>query len=382
MKYSFILFFCSLTMAEAQKTDSIMNEQRLLIHRVDSLVASYKFEKALDILAKGDSMNVEILLRIGQCNFRLGASGSAIHPYERVLQIDSANLSALNQLGQLYARDGDFSKALASFVQLIRLDTANSYYYRQAGSMAARLENKIFAKELYRKALHFNSLDVEASMALGTIMMDMEEYAGVDSIVDRALVADGTYKPLLLLKAKSAFEQQHFETVILTINSLLEKSDTSAIHARLLGISYFHLHNYNKLVTCMNFMLRNRYDNEWIFYYLGVASRELGDIAASIDYFRMAVQKSISENTMTYYSQLGQSYEEMGDYQGAIRSYRAAYNYSKDGILLYHLARTYDVFYKDKTTALAYYQKYLKSDDTIRRAKEYARKRMQDMGLF
>jgi hypothetical protein len=40
------------------------------------------------------------------------------------------------------------------------------------------------------------------------------------------------------------------------------------------------------------------------------------------------------------------------------------------------------MYYKDKTTALAYYEKYLESDDTIRKAREYARSRMQDMGKF
>jgi tetratricopeptide (TPR) repeat protein len=130
----------------------------------------------------------------------------------------------------------------------------------------------------------------------------------------------------------------------------------------------------------MNFLVNHNYDSDWIYYYLGAASRELGDIPASIVYFGKAVEKSISENTGTYYSQLGRSYEEAKDYRNAIRAYRAAYNNSKEGILLYHLARSYDVYYKDKAQALAYYKKYLESDDTIRLAKEYSRRRVQAMG--
>jgi tetratricopeptide (TPR) repeat protein len=160
----------------------------------------------------------------------------------------------------------------------------------------------------------------------------------------------------------------------------LEKEDTLVTYARLLGASYFQLHDYPKVKTCMNFMLNNKYDNDWIYYYLGVSSRELGDVPASVTYFKLAVQKSISENTGTYYSQLGQSYEEIKDYQRAIRAYHAAYNNSREGILLYQLARNYDVYYKDKAQALAYYRKYLESDDTIRRAKEYSRSRIRAIG--
>ncbi len=353
-----------------------------LIKRADSLISNYKFEKALEVLTTGDSLDQDVLLRIGQCQFRLGASRLAIRPYERVLGMDSMNVAALNQLGQLYSRDGDFAKALSSFKKLMIIDSTNSYYCKQAGHMASRMEDKVSARVFYNKALNLNPADAEASLSLGTLLMDIEEYKSADSVVNLALAADRQYKPLLLLKAKSALEQRNYESVVTTVNSLLEKSDTLAIHARLLGVGYFHLADYKQVMTCMNFLLRSRYESEWIYYYMGVASRELGDIPSSITFFRQAAQKSISENTSTYYSQIGQSYEEMGDYNGAIKAYRAAYNYSKEGILLYHLARTYDVYYKDKATALAYYEKYLESDDTIRRAKEYAKKRVQDMGKF
>lgn len=380
---SITLTFCSVTICSiSQNTDSIANAQVDLLMRADSLMSNYKFENALIILSKGDSLQKDVLLRIGQCNLRLGASKAAIQPYERVLRMDSTNITALNQLGQLYARDGDYTKALSSYLNLIKLAPNNSYYYKQAGSMASRMEDKLTARALFRKALNYNPADVEASLALGNIQMEMEEFESVDSIVTQALAVEPQFKPMLLLRARSAFEQQHYEPVTIIINQLLGKSDTTALYARLLGVSYFHLHEYNKLVKCMNFLLQNRYDHEWIYYYMGVASRELGDTPASINWFKLAVQKSISDNTKTYYSQLGLSYEGIGDYQGAIKAYRAAYDYSKEGILLYHLARNYDIYYKDKAMAVSYYKKYLASDDTIRLAKEYARKRMQDMGHF
>lgn len=336
----------------------------------------------MKLLEKGDTLNIDVLLRIGQCHSRLGASGAAIRPYERILEMDSTHLSALNQLGQLYARDGDFGKAYSSFAQLIKLDPSNSYYYKQAGSMAGRLEDKTAARRLFKKALDLNPADTESSLALGNILMELEEYESVDTVAQQALAIEPDFKPMLLLSAKSAFEQQHYESVIITVNNLLQKSDTSALYARLLGISYFNLAEHTKSMTCMSYLLKNRYDYEWIYYYMGISSRELGEVSTSLRWFKMAAEKSISENTKTYYSELGKSYEQLGDYQGAIRAYRAAYNYSKDGILLYHLARNYDVYYKDKKLALEYYEKYLESDDTIRLAREYAKRRMQDMGKF
>lgn len=368
--------------AGAQTSDSLAQTQINLIRTADSLIASYKFESALNLLSKGDSLDKDLLLRIGHCHLRLGTARAAIRPYERVLKMDSTNLSALNQLGQLYARDGDYAKALPLFLRLIAIDSANGYYCKQIGSLAARSEDKATAIYWYRKALHFNPADAESSLSLGNILFEFEEYESVDTIVNLALAQDSLFKPMIVLRAKSAFEQQRYESVIATINSLLQKSDTTALYARLLGISYFHQKDYHKLMTCMTFLLKNRYDQEWIYYYMGLAARELGDVPTSINWFKLAVQKSISENTKVYYSQLGQSHDALGEYPEAIRAYKAAYDYSREGILLYHLARNYDMYYKDKTMALAFYRRYLKSDDTIRLAREYARRRMQDMGDF
>jgi tetratricopeptide (TPR) repeat protein len=115
---------------------------------------------------------------------------------------------------------------------------------------------------------------------------------------------------------------------------------------------------------------------------MGVAARAHGKIPSSVTWFRLAIDKSVSGNITTYYAQLAESCEDLGDYQGAIKAYRAAYNFSKDGIWLYQLARTYDIYYKDKSVALTYYEKYLESDDTISVARDYARNRLQDMGRF
>ena len=380
MKYTLIFLLSLLAVSvHAQNVDNTITGQHNMIQKADSLMANYQFEKALTILAYGDSLSANVLLRIGQCQFRLGASQAAVRPYERVLKMDSTNVTALNQLGQLYARSSDFGKALYYYLRLIKLDSMNSYYYKQAGSITQKMngENGLIPKSFFEKALSLNPGDVETAVTLGNIYMELELYVSLDSLLHSAIPFDRQYKPLQVLKASSDFKQERYEMVVATINGLLMKADTTAIYARLLGASYLHLQDYQNVIPCMNFMLKNNYDNDYIYYYLGVAYHELGKLPASIENFNMAAKKSISENTGTYYSQLAKSYEDIGDYPQAIKAYHMAYNYSKEGILLYHLARNYDIYYKDKATARAYYYKYLNSDDTIRIAKEYSRYRVE-----
>src|SRR5687767_4821877 len=63
------LALCSIAFTGmSQHADKISIRQNDLILQADSLMANYKFEKALELLSQGDSLNTDILLRIGQCN--------------------------------------------------------------------------------------------------------------------------------------------------------------------------------------------------------------------------------------------------------------------------------------------------------------------------
>jgi tetratricopeptide (TPR) repeat protein len=358
------------------------NNDEQIARKTDSLISSYQFQKAVDVLSQGDTLNMGILLQLGNCNSRLGISKTAIHLYEKILSMDSSNITALNQLGQLYTREGDFHKSLDAYSRLLRIDSVNSYHYKQAAYTASRLDMADVAIMLYAEALNFNPKDVETYQALGTRYIELKEFRQADSLIEKALAVDPQSKNLLMLKVRSAFEQDKDDVVISTINNLLERADTTASYARYLGISYFNLRDYRKVKTCMEFLVKNNYEGESIYYYLGVAARELGNFKASIDYLKLAVQKSISENIQNYYTQLGQSYEEIGNYPMAIQSYHQAHNSSRKGILLYHLAHNYDVYYKNKSKALEYYKKYLNSEDTTRIVRDFAKRRMRDIGKF
>src|SRR5688572_15525326 len=153
LSISCTIAWCLFALVSLAQDMNALNSESALLARADSLVANYKFDDAVHVLADGDSLNINILLRFGQCNFRLGASHAAIRPYERVLQIDSGNIMALNQLGQLYARDGDFKEAFSKYIKLIQIDSTNSFYCRVAGTIALRLNDVTASRYWLTKAL-------------------------------------------------------------------------------------------------------------------------------------------------------------------------------------------------------------------------------------
>ncbi len=232
---------------------------------------------------------------------------------------------------------------------------------------------------LYTKTLKLNSKDIDSYASLGNILLEAEDYFRVDSLVARALKIDSLQSGILLLKAKSEMAQHKYKKTVATVKKILAWNDTQPIHLRLLGISYFQLKDYNKTVECMSYLLLAGVKSEWVFYYLGASYRELGDLPKSIDNMSRAIESGISENIEIYYSNLAKAFEDAKDYRNAIHYYQAAYEKSRTKILLYHLARNYDIYFKDKSTAIAYYKRYLASDDTIKLAREYAKRRLDTL---
>ncbi|GHN01445.1 hypothetical protein WSM22_29340 [Cytophagales bacterium WSM2-2] len=351
------------------------------LKQANEFIENFQYEKALEVLAAvSDSTDIRIFLQSGYCHSRLGHHNAAIESYIYALKLDSLNRVALNQLGQMYSRNNRFTQAIDCYRKLIRIDSTNSFYYKQYGALMAQtgVADSI-AAGLYAKALSLNPRDMEASAALGNLFLQAEDYEHLDTLVDKALAQDSLQAGILLLKAKSESAQHKYKNVIATVERILRWHDTQPIHVRLMGISYFQLNNYPKTLQCMNYLLENGVKSEWIYYYLGVSYREMKDIPKSIEAMNKAVEEGISENIGTYYSQLARSYEENKDFKNAIYYYQAAYEKSKSKILLYHLARNYDIYFKDKSTAISYYKRYLATDDTIRLAREYSKRRLESL---
>lgn len=355
---------------------------RDLLKSVDSAINNYQFEKALKLLvAVDDSANLELLQRKALCYSRLGNFQEAILSYEVIIKIDSTNRNALNQLGQLYTRTAQFDLAKGIYLALISEDTTNSFYFKQYASLLNQTNYVMLAIAYYLKVIELNPYDVEAYTAVSNLLLDADQFEVVDSLLTQAFKFTQN-APLKLLFTKAQFGQKKYIDVIETINEMLLTSDTTATMARLLGISYFQKNRYELAIPCMNFLLKAGVQADWIYYYLGTSYHQLKKLDKAIFFLDKAIEAGISDNISTYYTQYASTYEERKDFKNAIRYYKAAYQNSKSAILLYQIARSYDIFYKDKAQAISYYKRYLSTDDTIKIAREYSKQRVNQLSDF
>lgn len=149
---------------------------------------------------------------------------------------------------------------------------------------------------------------------------------------------------------------------------------------KLEGIAQFHLNEFKKCIQRLSNVIKVDEDSEVLHYYVGLSYQEIGNNEEAANYLGKAIELGISENIGNYYTRLAIVKEELGNYQKSIQLYKAAYSETKDKILLYHLARNYDTFYKDKNTALKYYELYLEENDSSNMEYlEYSKDRVNEL---
>ena len=376
--FTYFLFF-AFTISFAQ--ESVM-EKSASASEIDVLISTYQFGKALDLLNRDeDSLSIRVLHQKGHCYFQLGNYRDAISQFEKVLMLDSLNTHALFQLGQLYARNKQHKEAYDCYEKLIAGDSTNSFYYKQYGIVASQANAPLLALPNFFETVKLNPNDAEAYALLVEILLEADRYEMADSILTQALLINSSPQ-LRFLLAKAQLGEGKYESVIRITEQLIVESDTLPSYVRLLGISYFQLEQYDKAIVCLDFLLKNNMKAEWIYYYLGVSYRHLNKPDSAIAFMNKAIEEGISGNISNYYMQLATSYEEVKDFKNAIKYYKEAYEHSKKDILLYHLGRNYDVYYKDKTQAINYFKRYLNSDDTIKVTREYSRYRLNELEFY
>ena len=369
-----LIFSCSLVFPQSDPTQ--------LTAEIDELIQNYQFRNALDLMEEmNDSVSVDLLQRKGNCYHQLGNYNEAVESYQRLLDIDSTNRRALVALAQIYTRQKQFGGAVICYSRLIKMDSLNSYYYKQYGIAALQGHSHGIAVQNFLKAIALNPTDIESHALLTDLLIEGDQPEMAEHLLTKVLSLTSSAQ-LELLLAKAQMGSKKFVEAINTTTKLMIKTDTLPAHARIMGICHFKLNNHDKTIYWMNYMLNADVRAEWIYYYLGMAYKNLDKQDSAITYLDQAIEESISEDIDIYYGQLASCYEASNNYRMAIKYYKAAYEESKSGILLYHLARNYEVFYKDKAQAIEYYRRYLESDDTIKLAREYSRQRLNELEFY
>lgn len=367
-----IVFILSALQVEGQEIDSTQKQ-------LQQLLEAYRYDQVIELLESNPKLEKKNLTLLADAQLKSGRLLQALSTYQQLYAADS-NLNDLLQQARIYDKINESSKAMDLFHELTEREKDNAYYWKLFARSANKNSDIYKAIAAYYAALKLQPSDLEAIDEQAHLLGKVEQYEMADSLLKAGLFIAPGAQFLKRSRLNVLYRQRKYDEVVQLSEQLFEAGDSNLVAQKIAGISNYHVKEYERSIVLLNKVIQYESKSDLLYYFLGLNYREMGNPQKASEYLEKSIELGVSDNLPNYYTQLAVSYEEAGYTAKAIQAYKIAYNETKDKVLLYHLARNYDLYYKDKQVALNYYEKYLEEKDTANEyLMNYSKHRIQEL---
>ncbi len=338
------------------------NEQRQYLQQAQQKFEAFAFDSALYYYQKAyflDTLNKKSIRGIAKSLEKKGQAQFSKRYYYKILNIDDKDIGALYALATLYRKEKKYTKALAYFQTLHQIDTTNAFYYKKMALLYQDLKNDSLAILNYKKCLDWNFEDKKSAQSLATIYYKHKKYELANETLHPYINNKYVDNAIIRLYISILYQLNKYEQVIENGERLLKKNDSSVTIIKSMGLSYFQLQDYASSLKTFSLIPDNQ-RSSGVFYYMGLCENELQEYEKALDYFNQAITSVYTDDYHRFFIHAGFALEELKSPELAIQKLRFGYEITHHPDLIFHLARIYDEYYKDKSVALKHYQKYLK----------------------
>ncbi|MCW8850605.1 MAG: tetratricopeptide repeat protein [Melioribacteraceae bacterium] len=326
---------------------------------------------------KLEPSNIRNLLLLGNCYASNGNEIDAKLVFNEVLSLDNYNKNALTDLGRILLSLEEYNNASEIYENLISKDSTNAYFYSQLGICKYRDDNKEAAIENFEKSIALNHSNSKTILMLAKLYYSEKKYDETLEILEIGLMHNPNNRHLIKMLADVYYKKDQYHEAILKYLSAITMGDTSAIIYQKLGTAYYYMSftssfintdtrelKLNEGIEALKIALDKDKNDPLNSLYIGLCFKELNELETAVKYFEETLDKVYPDYLGEVFYNLASSYDKMGDYVNSIQSYKKALDYKPDKQLInFYLANIYDRYYKDKSVAVLYYQKFV--DESI-----------------
>jgi len=324
-----------------------------------------------------DTTNIECLRILATASNKSGDLANAKKYLHILEQKDSTNTDVYVQLAGIYEQQMQFAKAIKYYTIINKMLPDNPLYFRKNANLYKGYGDKIEAFRLYAKANELNPRDVIALSGLADLALANDQPTLADSLIHEALHLDSMHIGMNYLLAKSKYKQKQFDEVIKVFHRIRGQVDLNSYYNKMLGYAYLQVDSLDLAIGKLQLALVDDEDSEKLHYYLATAYEKQENIDGALEHFDKAVKYAVSPDLDLYHRNVARLANKEKKYKKAIDAYQDAYKYGKDPVVLYYLATASDNYYKDKSIAIRYYNRYIKSNHGYTEYVDYAKKRVR-----
>lgn len=372
MKQMYTLIFMILLAVSAMAQD-VSDDMR-------AAFANQDYQKAISLSQscyEADSNNIECLKILGTAANKSGDQAKAKQYLHILEKKDTTDIDVFVQLASIYEQQVQNARAIKYYSILNKRMPDNPLYFRKNANLYKGYGDKLEAFRLYARANKLNPRDVLTLKGLAELALSNDQPEMADSLINECLALDSMNIAMNYLLARSKYKQKEYGEVINVFNRIRGQVDHNSYYNKMQGYAYLQIDSVDLAITKFQLALVDEDDSEKLHYYLATAYEKKNNIEGALEHYDKAVKCAISPDLDLYHRNVGRLANKEKKYQKAIKAYQDAYKYSEDPVILYYLAAASDNYYKDKSIAINYYKKYIKSAHQHAEYKDYARKRVR-----
>lgn len=331
-------------------------------HPADSMMLAQDFHGALiqyTYCYQIDTTQKTILSAVANCYYQLGDYANAKKHYH-TLEKDSAQLAdATMHLATIYDAQQNLPKAIKYYITLTKIYPSNPVYLRKLGSLYVQGNETTQALASYHQSLSLNPRDLMTIQAISELYTNIEETNKADSIVSIGLGIDSLHIGLSLLQSRLAYKNRDYHKCTQILYPLTYQTELNNYYSKLLGYAFLQIDSLDKSIYHLTKSLLNEGNPEYAQYYLALAYEKKKEYEQASYFYTEALKSAISPNISQYHRGMARIYTQHNKYKEVLYHYKEAQRYKEDEALYFYMGSAAEQYYKDKTQAIDYYQKYL-----------------------
>ncbi len=315
----------------------------------------------LDDQMSRDSTDLVSLNLLAQAYQATGNYASSKKIRASILAQDEAHISSVFALAQIYQREQNWPKSIKYHKRLVELDSTNAVYHRLYAEQLIKVKEVIPALVHSNMAYALAPNDVNVVLLQARLFQAVDSLALADTILTRAAVLFEDNIALQKEWARVKYKQDSFVHVVQILEKTKRNVDLDPPYLKMLGFSYFEIDSVDLCIDALR-RLVTKLDEEFVHYYLAKAYAKKEDFEFANYHYQKAMEHGTSDNMVSYYLEKARLLEGNSNQGDAIALYKRGFAHLDDARLLIQLARISDEYYRDRSIALRYYQKYLKHE--------------------
>ncbi|UII24013.1 tetratricopeptide repeat protein [Fulvivirga ligni] len=217
----------------------------------------------------------------------------------------------------------NYKEAIPLYKQAIQLNNNIATYHNQLGLALLETEDYYGAVAEFSRALEIDPVLAVAKNNLGYAKMHFGDFKAAIVDINEAIRLDGENASFYSNRANCYLNFDEYDSALLDYKMVIQLDSTTFFGYYNLAMSYYHLENYDSAI--MNFDKSERaklYAPGDLFNYRGICNYNLENYEGAVADFQKATKSD--EPELMYFSNLGQTYSEIGDSKKAIVAYNEA----------------------------------------------------------